>query len=299
VGDPALESRILAAVIGAPFDEADFYRVGARTFNLQRAILLREGHRARDDDWLPDDWHDRGIDTHVADPDLLVPGPGGQVVSQLGRRIDRPSYDRLRDEYYARRGWDVPTGLPARRELADLGLNDVAHDLQARGLAVETARPAPLPTRTRHELHALQATLRERASTMLVRAKALLPALGARPSGPSIRGEELRAILVRQQGKFGLPAIRHNFAGWTKSMQYHFPDIDEHWVIRFVDGEAQAPERLDRPLPRPEISYEMDTSTLKAMSEGSLSGEEAYLRRRLRVKAPFADLMKLQSMNKV
>ena len=290
VGDPSFESRILSAALGQTYTEADLYRVGERTFNLQRAILLREGHRARDDDFLPREWHERPIETHVADPDLLAPGQRGEVVSQLGRRIDLPAFLRLRDEYYQLRGWDVPTGLQSRRQLRALDLADVADDLLARGLAVERSRGVPLVARLRHKVTAL----RQRLAPATVG-----PARTDGAAGESIRGEELLEILTTEQGKFGLDRVRQNFAGWNKTMQYRFPDIDEHWVIRFIDGAAQPPERLDGPAERPEISYEMSTGTLRAMSAGELSGEKAYLTRKLRIKASFSDMMRLQSLNKV
>ncbi len=57
VGDPALESRILSAVTGSDVSEEELNLTGARVFNLQRAISLREGHKGRADDRLPDEWH--------------------------------------------------------------------------------------------------------------------------------------------------------------------------------------------------------------------------------------------------
>ncbi|MBI5549503.1 MAG: hypothetical protein HY901_36920, partial [Deltaproteobacteria bacterium] len=126
VGDPSFESRILSAVLGVHHSEADLYRVGERVFNLQRAVLLREGHRAREHDCLPAEWHEQPIQTHVADPDLLAPGAQGRVASQLGRRAHRKDFMRIRDDYYELRGWDVPTGLPSAAGLRALGLDDVA-----------------------------------------------------------------------------------------------------------------------------------------------------------------------------
>ncbi len=289
VGDPSVESRILSAVLGEEFDEAALYRVGERVFNLQRAVTLREGHRARADDELPAEWHDRPIQTHVADPDLLAPGPGGRVVSQLGRRLHRQDFRRLREEYYARRGWDVPTGLQSRAGLEALGLGEVAAELAARGLLVERARGLSWAGRLRHALGRL-GERRRCAGGEAGRARA--------PGGVSVRDEALRAILEAERAKFGLAEVRANFRGWNKVMQYHFPDIGEHWALRFVDGEAQAPERLDAPLPGPDIHYEMDTWTLRAMSAGELSGEKAYLTRRLRLKASFGDMLKLQALNR-
>jgi aldehyde:ferredoxin oxidoreductase len=289
VGDPTLECRILSAVVGVEHSEADLYRIGERIFNLQRAVLLREGHRARTDDLLMPEWHERGIDTHPVDPDLLVPGAGGAVVSAVGRRVELPSFLRIRDEYYAERGWDVPTGLQSRQLLRALDLGDVADELATRGLLVERSRGVPIAARLRHAI-----TL---ASERIERRRARNGAEG--PKGTSVTGDELVALLAADVKRFNDPKVRHNFAGWTKTMQYTFTDTGEFYVIRFVDGVAQPPEKVAAPVARPEIGYEMNTWTLAAMSRGELSGEQAYLTRQLRMKAPFSDMMKLQAINKV
>ena len=289
VGDPSFESRILSATLGVPYSEADLYRVGERVFNLQRAVLLREGHRAREHDCLPAEWHEQPIQTHVADPDLLAPGAGGRIVSQLGRRAHRQDFLRIRDEYYERRGWDVPSGLPSVAGLRALDLGDVAEDLLGRGLAVDSARGPSWGRRLGHALGRLGE--RRRCAGRAERRRQA-------PKGVSVRGESLRAILETERSKFGLATVSHNFQGWNKQMQYHFPDIGEHWLLRFVDGEAQPPEQLAAPVAKPDIHYEMNTWTLKAMSAGELSGEKAYLTRQLRIKASFGDMLKLQSLNK-
>jgi aldehyde:ferredoxin oxidoreductase len=289
VGDPSLESRILTAALGREIGELDLYRVGERVFNLQRAVMLREGHRAGTDDVLPSEWHDESIRTHVADPDLLAPGPGGRIVSQLGRRLHRRDFLRLREEYYCKRGWDVPTGLPSREGLEALELGDVAAELGRRGLLVERARGVSWGRRLGRAVGRLGERRRCAGGN----------GAGKRgPRGTSVRGAALQAILETERSKFGLESVRRNFSGWTKVMQYHFPDIGEHWVLRFVAGAVSAPERLAVPVAKPDIHYEMDTWTLKAMSAGELSGEKAYLTRRLRIKASFGDMLKLQALNR-
>jgi putative sterol carrier protein len=82
-------------------------------------------------------------------------------------------------------------------------------------------------------------------------------------------------------------------------MQYHISDFDEYFLIRMVDGSAQAPEPLSAALERPEVSYQMDSETLRAMTRGEISGAEAFRRRRLKLKASFSDIMKLQSLDKL
>jgi aldehyde:ferredoxin oxidoreductase len=42
----------------------------------------------------------------------------------------------MKDDYYRLRGWDVTSGLPTSARLQALGLEDVARDLGAQGLAV-------------------------------------------------------------------------------------------------------------------------------------------------------------------
>jgi len=134
VGDPGLESKILSAVTGDEVDEQSLYRIGERVFNLQRAILVREGHRAREDDKLPDEWHTVPLKKGVLDPECLVPGKHGEVTSRIGAVVDRQEFERLKDEYYQLRGWDIVTGLQSRGILEELGLKDIAEDLEPRGL---------------------------------------------------------------------------------------------------------------------------------------------------------------------
>jgi len=134
VGDPGLESRILAAVLGNGIGEEDLYGIGERIFNLQRAILVREGHRGRQFDTLPAHFFNLPVQYDQANADCLVPGKGGEVVSRRGAVVDRNEFEKMKDEYYHLRGWDVATGLQTREALDKVGLSDMAQDLNNRGL---------------------------------------------------------------------------------------------------------------------------------------------------------------------
>jgi putative sterol carrier protein len=285
-------------------DEEEYYRIGERGFNLQRAILLKEGHRPRRDDYLPREWHEEPLETHVADPECLVPGPQGKPVSMIGHRIDRRDYDELLEEFYLLRGWDVPTGLPSRSLLESLDMSDVADGLEASGLLVARPRGIPLGTRISRGMRragkGFTAALGGLGRFRLRGAGGGADGPGglATVEGPSIRGEELSALLEEQRVKFADPKIAHNFRGWNKAMQYYFPDIDEYHVIVIEEGEAQPPEKLDEPMKNPEIHYEMSTQVLRAMTRGELSGFQAYQQRKLKLRAAFGDMMKLQALNK-
>ncbi len=134
VGDPGIESALFSAVTGIETDEQALNRYGERAFNLQHAILLREGRRPFEDDFLPAQWHTDPLDTHPVDQDLTAPGPGGKPVSRRGAVIHRSDFEAMLREYYALRGWDTATGLQKRKGLTDLGLTKVADDLAGRGL---------------------------------------------------------------------------------------------------------------------------------------------------------------------
>ncbi len=130
VGDPALESRLLSAVTGIDIPEQELLRAGERSFNLYRAILLREGRRARADDYVPDTQYiereEQAFDVFgMFNPELLLPGSGDAIVSRKGKALTREGFERMLDEYYAVRGWDTGSGLQKKQTLQRLGLDEV------------------------------------------------------------------------------------------------------------------------------------------------------------------------------
>ena len=135
VGDPTIESRMLSAIVGKPFSEEDLNGIGERIANLQRAVLLREGGRGRQTDTLPDFYFTTPLKNDWTVKECLVPGTNGEVISRKGQVLDRQKFEEMKSEFYALRGWDVPSGLPTVARLRKLGLSDVAADLAARGLA--------------------------------------------------------------------------------------------------------------------------------------------------------------------
>lgn len=135
VGDPTIESRMLSAIVGKPFTEEDLNGIGERIANLQRAVLLREGGRGRQTDNLPDFYFTTPLKNDWTVKECLVPGTNGEVISRKGQVLDRQKFEEMKSEFYALRGWDVPSGLPTVTRLNQLGLSDVAAELTSRGLA--------------------------------------------------------------------------------------------------------------------------------------------------------------------
>jgi len=115
VGDPTLESRLLSSVTGQDFSEETYYRTGERVFNLQRAIQGREGRVGRKDDRLNEFNFTMTFEEEpgffaVFNPEYMLPGPGGELITRKGTVVERDKFDKMMDEYYIIRGWDVKTG---------------------------------------------------------------------------------------------------------------------------------------------------------------------------------------------
>jgi aldehyde:ferredoxin oxidoreductase len=133
-GGPGLASQIYSAVTGKETDERELEKAGERIFNMQRAVMLRQGWGGREGDRLLFSFHDVPIQEAFLNSECIVPGKNGEPVSRKGAVVERAKFEQLKSEYYELRGWDVDSGLPTRAKLKDLQLEDIASDLAARGL---------------------------------------------------------------------------------------------------------------------------------------------------------------------
>jgi aldehyde:ferredoxin oxidoreductase len=136
VHSPVFEIDIYRAITGKDIDAAELYRMGERNFNLQRAVMLREGWPGREGDRLLPHFHTLPLQKGELffDADALAPGKDGEVISKIGLVVDKEEFEKMKSEYYGLRGWDVESGLLTGDKLKELQLDDVAADLEARGL---------------------------------------------------------------------------------------------------------------------------------------------------------------------
>jgi aldehyde:ferredoxin oxidoreductase len=103
---------LVSSATGWEFGVDDFRTGGERAYNLMRAFCAREG-MTREQDTLPA--------RLMEDP--LPSGPAEGMV------IDRDTLERMKDAYYAARGWDERTGIPTAAKLRELALDDLIADL--------------------------------------------------------------------------------------------------------------------------------------------------------------------------
>jgi len=129
VGDSKMESRTFHAATGIEIDEDGLNKYGERIFNLQRAILLREGLQPEQDDYPAAFNFTNPVKEIYLNPDVIVPGRGEEVISRKGQTLDRNIYAKMLNEFYRIRGWDPESGLQRADVLKSQGLSDVARDL--------------------------------------------------------------------------------------------------------------------------------------------------------------------------
>jgi aldehyde:ferredoxin oxidoreductase len=124
VGDPDLEGKIFTAVTGIPASELGPH--AERIFNMQRFIRVREGHRVPQDDFPPEFNFTEPFSFGIHGGKMVMPGPGARPVDMTGNKLDRDKFISMLKEYYQLRGWGEKTGLPTKKTLAALGMEDVA-----------------------------------------------------------------------------------------------------------------------------------------------------------------------------
>ncbi len=115
------EYHLYTTATGQEITPAELDQAFERVFNLERAFQVRNYGRGRDEDEMvipyfeAEEWWENPL---------------------LGRKqgLERAKFRALLDRYYGVRGWDVEQGRPTGARLRDLGLQDVAQELEQASL---------------------------------------------------------------------------------------------------------------------------------------------------------------------
>jgi len=113
---PTHYAKLYSASTGWQTTPRELMKAGERIFNLMRAYIVREGFTREDDDW-PERFYSESV------PD----GP------TKGAMLDRDKISKLLDKYYELVGWDKNSGWPKKEKLVELGLTEVAGELEKIG----------------------------------------------------------------------------------------------------------------------------------------------------------------------
>ncbi len=109
---PTVLAKLYSACTGWEVTPRELMKIGERITNLMKAYNVRAGLSRKDDDYPARYYED--------------PVNGGPTKGSVAMRKDT---DRMLDEYYEIRGWDIKTGIPTREKLIELGLGDVAEEI--------------------------------------------------------------------------------------------------------------------------------------------------------------------------
>jgi aldehyde:ferredoxin oxidoreductase len=122
-GDPDMERRLFNACVGMDVDKLEWIRYGERIFNVERAIMARDGRRRKDD--TVEDYYFRVRETEVA----------AWEPEREEKPIAKPEeFEKMLTEYYTLRGADATTGLPGKARLDALKLGSIRAELEERGI---------------------------------------------------------------------------------------------------------------------------------------------------------------------
>jgi len=105
-------AALMEAVTGLTYTPQEVAAVGERINNLAKAFNVREGF-SRADDTLPQRLMTEAL----------------KAGSSKGHLISQHDLDQMLDEYYTARGWDPATGIPTKKKLVELGLENIADQL--------------------------------------------------------------------------------------------------------------------------------------------------------------------------
>ncbi|MFC1905462.1 aldehyde ferredoxin oxidoreductase family protein [Chloroflexota bacterium] len=116
---PTYLSRLYSACTGHDITPQEVVYYGEKVFTTLKAYNIRQGLTRKDDSW-PDRFFNES----------LPEGPS------KGAILSREIIENLLDEYYELRGWDKTTGIPNTKKLVELGLDDIASELERLGKIV-------------------------------------------------------------------------------------------------------------------------------------------------------------------
>jgi aldehyde:ferredoxin oxidoreductase len=113
---------IYTAVTGLKTSAEELHEVATRSYNLLKALNVREGF-TRKDDKFPERWFEP----------VIRHGETVYLEDYFKKRLTREDCEKILDEFYDESGWDIKLGIPTKKRLIEVGLRDIAEDLEKSG----------------------------------------------------------------------------------------------------------------------------------------------------------------------
>lgn len=98
--------------------------------------------------------------------------------------------------------------------------------------------------------------------------------------------------LEKIKGKFDDPIIQEKMSGFSKTLQFVFPDLNENYVLTIQDGKTAVLEK--KSLENPDIAITWASDVFAGIQDKAVNPTTAFMSGKLKVKGNMEDLMKLQ-----
>jgi len=121
--DPHAAAQLYTLATGIDMTPKELHKAGERSWNVLKAANVKGGF-TRKEDRFPDKFFEP-----LKSGDKKI----GLMDYNRTRELTRDDVEKMFDDYYDERGWDIEKGIPTRKKLEDLDLNDVATDLEKGG----------------------------------------------------------------------------------------------------------------------------------------------------------------------
>lgn len=112
---------LIESATGITFNEDELRELGERVRAVQRSFNHLRGLISREDDTPPQLVFEYPMKATYKGKDLEL-------------KLDRGKYDELLNQFYKLFGYDKETGIPTRETFKQLGIEDVANELEKRGI---------------------------------------------------------------------------------------------------------------------------------------------------------------------
>ncbi len=121
--DPQAAAQLYNSATGINMTPEELHKAGERAWNLLKAANVRMGF-TRKDDRFPDRFFEP---LKARDKEIRL------MNYNRTRELTRDDVEKMFDDYYDERGWDIEKGIPTMQKLEDLDLKDLAADLEKKG----------------------------------------------------------------------------------------------------------------------------------------------------------------------
>lgn len=108
-------SEVYSAVTGFEITPRELLRAGERIWNLEKLLNLKEGF-TRKDDKIPE--------LYFKNTEIPLPAYDGDryLTDWFGKRLGKEDLEKMVNDYYEERGWDIHTGKLKKEKLTELSL---------------------------------------------------------------------------------------------------------------------------------------------------------------------------------